>query len=252
MGFLRFAQSSITRSMQIYGLQPLMRPQGSHSNSSAFHGSPDSSMDKRDRKMGVQSISGCPFNSSPHSLLLGSLLYQKERAACSQIAGPHARQCAHLLVSSTGLHLAPSAARSPGHILAISPCCWIAGPHARQWAQFLVFQYVPSFVSRCCKIARPHARQCAHVLVSMLLVGAEVCSPSAHKNVHCWRIGVLTVGAQECSLWADKCSLSADTSVPCWRTSVFTVSVPSVSCLRTSVSHKSVPRWRISVFSVGA
>ena len=46
------------------------------------------------------------------------------------------------------------------------PVLQIAGPHARQCAHLLVSKYVPSFVSWCCKIAGPHARQCAYLLVS--------------------------------------------------------------------------------------
>ena len=60
-------------------------------------------------------------------------------------------------------------------------------------------------------------------LSPMLLVGAYVCSPSAHENVHCWRRGVPTVGAQECSFLARKFVHRRCKSVPRWRISVFTV-----------------------------
>ena len=81
-----------------------------------------------------------------------------------QIAGPHACQCAHGLVSQ----YVPSF---------VAQRCQIAGPHARQCAHLLVFQYVASFVPQCCHIAGPHARQCAHLLVSQYVPSCASSAP---------------------------------------------------------------------------
>ena len=99
-----------------------------------------------------------------------------------QIAGSHAGQCAHLLVSpvcaSTCLPALPDRglpARSCqcAHLLVspyvpsgVSQRCQIAGPHEGQWAHLFFSRYVPSFLFQCCQIARPHEGQCAHLLVS--------------------------------------------------------------------------------------
>ena len=66
------------------------------------------------------------------------------------------------LSPSMCLHLSPSAAR-------------IAGPHARQCVHLLVSQYVPSFLSQCCQIAGPHHQSAHPACAVICLSGPHAC-----------------------------------------------------------------------------
>ena len=180
---------------------------------------------------------------------------------CFQIAGLHACQCAHLLVSQ--------------HAPSLSPSCQIAEPHARQCAHLLVFQYVPSCVSQCFQIAEPHACQCASVC---LLVFAFIrlpvlpdrwqriaCSPARrHMKAHSasspvcalpdCRAACLPVRASACFPARAFICLpvlrghSAHKRIQCRRIKVFFLGAQACSLL----ARKSVSCWRISVSTVGA
>ena len=137
------------------------------------------------------------------------------------------------LSASMCLHLSPGAARSPGRILAMSPCCWIAGPHARQRVYLLVSQYRHSCGAQCCQIAGPPSChlpalpdcRAAFSPAGALLVSQHAPSfafspspraaglpvrksvPRWRKSAQRWHIIVVPVGAQGCSCRRTRVSL---------------------------------------------
>ena len=229
----------------------------------------------------------CSFSFSQTVYCWGSYSPKTNGPHAAKIAGPHARQCVHFLVSQYGLSF-------------VAQCCQIAPvlqdrrQHARQCAFTCPHFNFRSFVAQCCQIAGPQSRHlpalqdCLAACLPLctlpcLPICAFMCLRAACSPVGAFLLvsqNGFTVGAWQCSLLAHKRAHQRRARVfvftvgagrfPCQRIKMFIVRgrricVPTVTAHECSLSahkcgahkfsllaHKRIHRRRTKVFLAGA